>query len=82
MKALHFNPFTDKEFREIETTFKVVDKFWIQTEHGPLIAGEAWKDSTQNRRLISEAIALNITKEKYENEHSKAIHRLMNQKEK
>ena len=84
MKALHYNALTlsDFEAREIETDFKVVDEFYIQTNKGPLLAGVVWKDTEKNRKLINKSIELNKKKKRLIDETSKKQHQLMNQRDK
>ena len=81
--AIRFNPLDKKvlAFDMIKTSFKVVDEFWIQTDKGPLIAGEVWKDTAINRAIISKIIDMKKEFNKMENDHGIAVLKLLNTRE-
>lgn len=83
IKALGFNPLNDEmQAREILTDFKLVDDFWINTDKGPLLAGEVWRDTEANRELIQKIIYQKKDRKRILDEIGQNIYKLLNLKEK
>jgi len=83
MKALHFNYLDDSlESRVIDTEFKTVDEFWYETNLGPLMKAEVWKDTKVNREIISRVIDEKVKLKNYKDAMAKRVYTDVNRREK